>query len=398
MKKLFCGVASLLLACGIAWAAQPVTVYDVGVVPDSPNKKVTVTYRLTETNAGVANVSVNISSNAGETWAVPALTYYPGSDVGPGIPANGTLRQLIWDARTDWNQQYSTQMMVRLDATAVEAQNAIYYVSGGKLYRMNPDGSAHTLLYTGLPKTSFMTMDKPNNRLLITSWNSGAILAYNILSGGSASTLYSGPGGGGQGVAYDAGAGKLVCGLYYNGVYAMNVRNSLTWTQLVTASALSPMIGQRGDLDVDPAQSNIYFRSAYNGYCDQCRWIWRVNYDGSGLTKIVQANDSDAMALDLVNGKIYYSDNLGEETIKRSNMDGSGVETVMTMPAAYSAYQSIEFELDVPGNKIYMYICSNANNWQDRAIARAALDGSNFEILKSFHDTGEGYGLSLLNR
>ncbi len=82
MKKLSLGVALLLSIAGFVWA-QSVTVYDVGVEPDSPSKKVTVSYRLAETNAGVANVGVEISSDAGSTWTVPADTFYPGSDIGP---------------------------------------------------------------------------------------------------------------------------------------------------------------------------------------------------------------------------------------------------------------------------------------------------------------------------
>ena len=391
MKKLNIGMAALLLACGMAWG-QTVTVFDIGVAPDSTNKKVTVTYRLTETNTGVANVAVNISSNAGETWTVPANTFYPGSDVGPGIPADGTLRQFIWDARVDWNNMFSTQMLVRINATAAAAQNAIYFASSGKLYRMNPDGSAFTLLCSGLPKTQYMAMDQANNRLLISSWYSGSpILAYNILQGGNTSTLYNGPGySGGQGLAYDPAARKLFCGLYYNGVYAYNEGTAPGWTRLVSAAALSPMIGQRGDLDIDPVHSNIYFRAAYNGTCDQCRWIWRVNYDGTGLTKIIQANDSDAMALDLSAGKIYFSDQPGGGTLKRANLDGSAVETVLSMPG----YDCYAFELDAPGNKIYMYLV-DTGDWSSRTIARASLDGSNFEILKEFQDTGEGFGLCL---
>ena len=391
MKSIACGLGSLLLAGGLAWG-EAVPVYDVGVEPDSANKKVTVTYRLAETNGGVANVAVDISADAGDTWTVPANTFYPGSDVGPGIPANGSLRQFTWDARADWNNQYSTQMLVRINATAEEAHKAIYFASSGKLYRMNPDGTACTLLYSGLPKTQYMAMDKANNRIMISSWYSGSpILAYDVLQGGNASTLYNGPGySGGQGLAYDEAAKKLFCGLYYNGVYVYDEGAVPGWTQLVAASSLAPMIGQRGDLDVDPARSHVYFRAAYNGACDQCRWIWRVNYDGTGLTNVVQANDSDAMALDLAANKIYFSDQPGGGTLKRANLDGSGAETILSMPG----YDCYGFELDVPDNKIYMYLVVTGN-WSSRAIARAALDGSQFEILKEFQDSGEGFGLCL---
>ena len=389
MKSVACGLGVLVLACGLAWS-ETVPVYDVGVDPDSANKKVTVTYRMAETNGGVANVAVDISADAGNTWAVPANTFYPGSDVGPGIPADGSLRQFTWDARADWNNQYSTQMLVRINATAEAAGDAIYFASSGKLYRMNPDGTACTLLCSGLPKTQYMAADKARGRILISSWYSGSpVLAYNVLQGGSVNTLYNGPGySGGQGLAYDGAARTLFCGLYYNGVYAYNEAATSSWTRLVAPAALSPMIGQRGDLDIDPAHSHVYFRAAYNGACDQCRWIWRVNYDGTGLTKIIQANDSDSLALDLSAGKIYFSDLPGGGTVKRANLNGSNPETLLTA-AGYDCY---DFELDVPGNKIYMYLVVTGN-WNNRAIARAALDGSQFEILKEFQDTGEGYGL-----
>ena len=389
MKSVACGLGVLVLACGFAWGVT-VPVYDVGVAPDSANKKVTVTYRMAETNGGVANVAVDISADAGDSWAVPANTFYPGSDVGPGIPADGSLRQFVWDARADWNNQFSTQMLVRINATAEEAGAAIYFASSGKLYRMNPDGTACTLLCSGLPKTQYMAADKAHNRILISSWYSGSpILAYNVLQGGGVNTLYNGPGySGGQGLAYDGAARTLFCGLYYNGVYAYNEATASAWTWLVAPDDLSPMIGQRGDLAIDAARSNVYFRAAYNGPCDQCRWIWRVNYDGTGLTQIIQANDSDALALDLAADKIYFSDQPGGGNLKRANLDGSNPETLLTMPG----YDCYDFELDVPGNKIYMYLVGT-DNWSSRTIARAALDGSGFEILKEFQDTGEGYGL-----
>jgi hypothetical protein len=58
-------MVALCLACGIAWA-ETVTVYDVGVEPDSLNKKVAVTYRLAETGAGVANVAMDIHRMRGK--------------------------------------------------------------------------------------------------------------------------------------------------------------------------------------------------------------------------------------------------------------------------------------------------------------------------------------------
>ncbi len=393
MKKLCGGVVSFLLACGISWAG-PVTVYDVDVTPDSTNKKVTVTYRLAESNASVANVSMNISSNAGESWTVPANTYYPGSDIGPGIPANGTLRQLIWDARSDWNQQYSTQMIIRLNATAAESQNGLFFTAGDKVYRMNLDGSAFTTVCSGLPKVEHLAVDYASSKLMINTWYSGSsILAYDMLRGGEASLLYNGPGiDGAQGFAYDPAASSIFMGLYYNGVYKMNLQSSTgRWQRIVSSDALSPMYGGHGQMALDPARQHIYFRSTYNGNCGECRWIWRVNYDGTDLTRIITANAGVALAIDTDAGHLYYSDVPEGGILKRANLDGSGVQTILTPPAKYSTCWMVA--LDVPSNKLYMYLVST--NWRDRAIARADLDGSNFEILKEVTDIADGWGFTL---
>ena len=399
MKKLYYGFASLLLACGITWAQQSVTVYDVGVAPDSPNKKVTVTYRLAGSEVGVANVSMDISSNAGETWTIPANTYYPGSDIGPGIPADGTLRQLIWDARTDWNQQYSTQMMVRLNATVAELQNGLFFCAANKLYRMNLDGSAMTVLCSGLSKPEHLFVDSAHNKLMIDTWYSGSpILGYNMLQGGSATLLYNGPGmSGAQGFAYDPDASTIFMSLYYNGIYKLDLQSTQGWQLLGPSSALSPMIGANGQMVLDPAHQQIFFRAAYNGTCDQCRWIWRVNYDGTGLAQVIQANMGLGLAIDPSAGHLYFSDEPGDGPVKRCNLNGTEVQTLLTVPAPYNVVMQIV--LDLSAGKMYMYLANpTSSNWQERAIARASLDGSGFEILKEFNSGGaNGWGLALFN-
>jgi len=87
--------------------------------------------------------------------------------------------------------------------------------------------------------------------------------------------------------------------LYYHGVYAINTDPASNGVQLVDSRSLSPMLGQRGQLQIDPANRQIYFQSAYNGECGECRYIWRVDLDGNHLTKIIRANGGDGLALDL---------------------------------------------------------------------------------------------------
>ena len=393
MKKLAGGLVFFWLA-GLISIAQTVAVYDIAVTPDNSNKKVTVNYRLNATNGGLANVGMNISSNAGESWTVPANTFYPGSDVGPGIPADGTQRQLVWDARTDWNNQYSTQMMVRLNATSSELQSGLYWGVGDKIYRMNLDGSACTLICSGWqPVTMFL--DVPRNRLVFDLWDSGSpVKAYNLASGGAPTTLYSGPSyGGGQGLVFDPTTRQIFMGLYYDGLYVLNENSTPTWQQLVTSSQLSPMHGEVGQMALDPVHQQIYFRSPYNGSCDACRWIWRVNYDGSGLTQITPAQYGWGLALDLDAGHIYFSDGPPDGPIMRVNLDGSNRQTVLTTPTEYNFCAQII--LDKTHDTMYLYQCSTSN-WRRRTVAKAGMDGSNFTVLKTIDSSiDDGWGLVL---
>jgi hypothetical protein len=266
----------------------------------------------------------------------------------------------------------------------------VFFVAGDKLYRLNLKEKVVTNVCSGLPKTEDLVLDATHDRLLMTTWDSGApILAFDTVQGGSAVVRHNGPGDCGQGLAYDAASSNLFCGLYYHGVYAKNEQGDQGWRQLVAAAALAPMIGQRGQLVLDPPRQHVYFRSTYNGSCDRCRFIWRVNYDGSGLTQIIRANGGDGLALDLAVGHLYFSDEPGDGVIKRANLDGSGVQTIMNLPVPYNI--CLRLVVDVPGKKMYLYLALG-NDWRNRAIARASLDGSDFEILTEVSGVGESAG------
>ncbi len=266
----------------------------------------------------------------------------------------------------------------------------VFFVAGDKLYRLNLKEKGGTNVCSGLPKTEDLVLDATRDRLLMATWNAGApILAFDILNGKEAAAQYNGPGACGQGLAYDAASSNLFYGLYYGGVYAMTEPGSQEWRQLVTAAALAPMIGQRGQLVLDPTRRQVYFRSTFNGDCDRCRFVWRVNYDGSGLTKIIRANGGDGLALDPSAGHLYFSDGPGDGIIKRANLDGTGEQTLLSLQPPYS--NCIRMALDLPGKKMYLYLAAG-NNWRNRAIARLSLDGSKFEILAEVGGVGEGAG------
>jgi hypothetical protein len=84
----------------------------------------------------------------------------------------------------------------------------------------------------------------------------------------------------------------------------------------------------------------------------------------------------DGIAVDLANGKIFWTtmgapaDNDG--SVRRANLDGSEVTTVVPMGSTYTPKQ---LKLDVTAKKLY---------WSDREgmrIQRAGLDGSGLETL-----------------
>ena len=100
--------------------------------------------------------------------------------------------------------------------------------------------------------------------------------------------------------------------------------------------------------------------------------IQRSNLDGSGVEDLVTTGlvGPSGLALDVSGGKLYWADS-GTDKIQRSNLDGSGVEDLVTtgldIPSGLA--------LDVSGGKLY---------WTDFGtdkIQRSNLDGSGVEDL-----------------
>ncbi len=171
---------------------------------------------------------------------------------------------------------------------------------------------------------------------------------------------------------------RIFLGLYYNGLFTRTMDND-NWIQIVSPQDIAPLLGQRGELKLDPTRKHVYFRTAFNGNCDACRWIYRVDYDGRNLTKIVQANGGDALALDLENNKLYYTDTPGNCTIKRANLDGSNVESLLTI--SDKKYNHCwRMEIDRQAGKLYLSM-EDEDYANHQTIARVNLDGSGFEIL-----------------
>ena len=98
--------------------------------------------------------------------------------------------------------------------------------------------------------------------------------------------------------------------------------------------------------------------------------IQRANLDGSGVEDLVSGgglDGPDGLALDMAGGKMYWTD-AGANKIQRADLNGSNVEDLVTgLEIPYG------LDLDVSGGKMYW------TNRQNGKIQRADLNGSNVE-------------------
>ena len=275
------------------------------------------------------------------------------------------------------------------------AEGSLYFVAGDILYQMNLDGSDLRGVANGLQGNEALAVDPIHRKVYAGVWVQPAQMQVYDMDTRGLAVFSDGPGDGGTGLAIDPVAHKMVRGLYHSGVYMMDMNTVGNWTQLVDSASLYPMHGQGGQIALDPANRHIYFRGT-NNYCESCRRIWRVNYDGSSLTQIIPANGGDALALDLTERKMYFSDEYPYGTVKRANLDGSAVETLLTLPTPYRMCR--ETHLDVDDKKMYLLLENPDSNYTERAIARANMDGSEFEILHTMagNTDAEVHGLMVL--
>lgn len=115
----------------------------------------------------------------------------------------------------------------------------------------------------------------------------------------------------------------------------------------------------------DTIEEHIYF---VNDKYEFSGGVWRMNPDGSGLTEVIPGVDAGAIALDLINGKMYYADWVGG--VFSANLDGSEVTNI------YGALDQIfvwGIAVDPEGEKVYV------SDKENLKIIRMDLDGSNPE-------------------
>lgn len=111
LVRSLCLAISLLVTVPVN-AAHP-TVTNVRAAQKTGTKQVEISYDLSGSTSPV-HVSLQISSNGGTTFAVPANTL--SGAVGAGVSL-GTNKTITWNAGADWNNQLSNTVKFRVTAT-----------------------------------------------------------------------------------------------------------------------------------------------------------------------------------------------------------------------------------------------------------------------------------------
>ena len=164
------------------------------------------------------------------------------------------------------------------------------------------------------------------------------------------------------GIAIDSQHGKMYLACTSPGmICSANLNGS--GVKNITPTDITELAG----VAVDPSAGYLYWTvTEYGGSV-----IKRANLDGSNpITLIGGLSSPEGISLDLVNGKIYWTDyNLG--TVKRANLNGTGVQTIETNGGRGVA-------VDPQHNKIYW-----AGYGKQTGIWEANLNGTNPQLILS---------------
>jgi sulfatase modifying factor 1 len=92
------------------WAVDPV-VSNVRSVQRPGTRLVDITYDVADSDSPTVGVAVEVSADSGVTYTVLAESFT--GDVGNGIKP-GTGKRVVWDAKTDWPNKYSSKVRFRV--------------------------------------------------------------------------------------------------------------------------------------------------------------------------------------------------------------------------------------------------------------------------------------------
>ncbi|MBI4553738.1 MAG: hypothetical protein HY710_15845, partial [Candidatus Latescibacteria bacterium] len=139
---------------------------------------------------------------------------------------------------------------------------------------------------------------------------------------------------------------------------------------VLSLALLVSLVGIIGSPVMALAQSKIYWTHINDPSGPGFNEIERANLDGTGLEEVLTGlTEPVGIALDVAAGKMYWTDD-SDSKIRRANLDGTGVEELVT-----GLLNPTGIALDVAGGKMYW---ANPNAAK---VQRANLDGTGVEDL-----------------
>jgi DNA-binding beta-propeller fold protein YncE len=186
-----------------------------------------------------------------------------------------------------------------------------------------------------------------------------------VATDGSGLTSLVDTGGGLRGLDVDPAGGKIYWADVNNFVIRRANLDGTGQEDLITGGLEFPM-----NVSVDPAANKLYWGDISAGY------IGMSDLDGSNPRVLLPVAFHWGLAIDKLHGKLYWStsDTIFKGRIQRANLDGTGLETVVSAPLQ-PEFKPASVAVDPVGGKIY---------WTDYVVdvvRRSNLDGSNIEEL-----------------
>jgi DNA-binding beta-propeller fold protein YncE len=252
--------------------------------------------------------------------------------------------------------------------------------------RANSDGSGMQTILSGLEEPRGMALDLSRGKLYVVEPGALAIKRTNL--DGTELVTFAPTHDGAADVAVDTTHGKaywtdsdsqqIAIGALGGQVMAANVDGS--GVQVIAGGMIHP-----GGIAVDEAHGKVYW-TELAGHFDGNGSIQRSNLDGSNLETILSGIDeANGLAIDPIAGKLYWPELRGHK-IQSANLDGSSLADVLT-----GLDNPAQIDLSLSEGKMYW---TNGGGQTPNAIFRSNLDGTGVETLIS--GVGFPFGIAVV--
>ena len=230
-----------------------------------------------------------------------------------------------------------------------------------KILRSNEDGSNVETVVKDQSKVRGLAIDTVNGKIY---WSANTEIRRADLDGSNIETLVSNIFVTHFDIKLDVAGGKM----YWS---HDNFNNAINRADLDggNVETINNGVPQPAYLTLDIDNGQLYIDSFANGD------VMRMNLDGSALTTLIDGPDNGIVgsAIDFKNGKIYWSGGSSNDWIRRADLDGSNVETIIT---GLNAPQDIAVDED--NDRIYF-----TEALTTPSVKRANVDGSGLETIVS---------------